>query len=318
MSDALAETEGWLSVKPDLTIPENCVYVRVAGKDIMPPCCKSSIQALSGCSINVKLGTVVELISTPTEIKNSANQVSYVFKEFGTSGRVAVSDPCPATMKQGRGSLTITATPSFCAAKYGPRWPSQLTASYRVKAQNLSSTSNRLEWYTNLPSDGAFRIERSDNNREWIALEMIGAVTPYLSYFQFIDYAVKPKTFYYYRVVSVTRDGEAETNSVGIESYPVLEAPKVSLAASKGKMTIAWKAFNVGTLFEIQESNNGGTFSSGRRVGADKKVFVTTNVKSGVNYCYRVREVRSLPKYDASPVKEETSPFAAPVCAKAL
>lgn len=130
-----------------------------------------------------------------------------------------------------------------------------------------------------------YEVYKKDESGKWIKCADISAKTA-----SYKDSSVKNGKFYSYKVRAVMKDGYS---SYGKASYRYLAAPSIKSAENKTNgIYIKWKKCTVATGYKVYRQTEGSTkWKCIATIDGNTPKYTDKNVKSGVNYTYRVKQI---------------------------
>lgn len=156
-----------------------------------------------------------------------------------------------------------------------------------VTATPASSSAVDLAW-SDIAGEAGYRVERSaDGAGGWTTV-----ASPSQNVTTASDTELAANTTYYYRVIAVTKGGDASTSDV-VSATTLLDPPAsptvLAVPASSTSIDLSWTDVGTETGYRIEVSLDGGaTWSGAGSQGADVTTFSDAGLAPATTYWYRV------------------------------
>lgn len=163
---------------------------------------------------------------------------------------------------------------------------STVTRSAAVANFTLSTwttTQIILDWRDTIGETG-YRVERSTNGTTWTTLTALAANVP-----SFTNSGLAANTQYFYRVVTLDASGDAAISPVlnRLTQLPAVTTLSV-VSQTSSSVTLSWSNLTGETVYVVQRSTDGTTFTTVATLGADVTTYSNSGLSPFTKYVYRV------------------------------
>ncbi len=179
-------------------------------------------------------------------------------------------------------------------------------------ANATSSAEILLNWADNSTNETGFRIERSSDGTNFVAVTNVGANVNGYS-----DTGIAPATTCYYRVVAFNNNGASGFSNVAsattVSLPPAAPANLIATAIAPTQINLSWSD-NAGneTGYKVERSPNNSTWAQIVLLGANAASYNDTAVSAATLYYYRVRATGSGGDSASTTVASVTTPAPPP------